>query len=135
MPSSEQRDLRSLLRDRHQWVKMRARLQHTLQAIALNHGLRQRSGLWSQAGHTALQGLAVPPYTSQRRTELLGLYVQLQKRIQLDQQVEEQVQERAQACRLRTHPGVGPVTALATEVFLGDPSWFANGNKVASTSA
>jgi transposase len=27
MPSSEQRDLRTLLRDRHQWVKMRTRLQ------------------------------------------------------------------------------------------------------------
>jgi hypothetical protein len=27
---------------------------------------------------------------------------------------------------------VGPVTALATEVFLGDPSRFAGGNKVAS---
>jgi transposase len=42
MPSIEQRDLRSLLRDRHQWVKMRSRLQHTLQAIALNHALRIR---------------------------------------------------------------------------------------------
>jgi len=42
MPSTEQRDLRSLLRDRHQWVKMRARLQHTLQAMALNHALRFR---------------------------------------------------------------------------------------------
>jgi Transposase len=30
MPSIEQRDLRSLLRDRHQWMKMRARLQHML---------------------------------------------------------------------------------------------------------
>jgi transposase len=30
MASTEQRDLRTLLRDRHQWVKMRARLQHTL---------------------------------------------------------------------------------------------------------
>ena len=29
MPSTEQRDLRTLLRDRHQWVKMRSRLQHT----------------------------------------------------------------------------------------------------------
>jgi hypothetical protein len=36
MPWREQRDLRTLLRDRHQWVKMGARLQHTLQAIALN---------------------------------------------------------------------------------------------------
>jgi Transposase len=41
MPSTEQRDLQALLRDRHQWVKIRSRLQHTLQAIALNHALRQ----------------------------------------------------------------------------------------------
>jgi transposase len=133
IPSSEQRYLRTLLRDRHQWVKMRARLQHTLQAIALNHALRRGSGLWSQAGQAALQGLALPLYSSQRRTELLGLYVQLQKRIQeLDQEVEAQAQQRPQARRLLTHPGVGPVTALATEVFLGDPSRFVNGKKVAS---
>ena len=31
-----------------------------------------------------------------------------------------------------THPGVGPVTALATEVFLGDPSRFADAKAVAS---
>jgi len=31
-----------------------------------------------------------------------------------------------------THPEVGPVTALATEVFLGDPSRFATANQVAS---
>jgi len=31
-----------------------------------------------------------------------------------------------------THPGVGPVTALATEVFLGDPSRFVDGKAVAS---
>jgi hypothetical protein len=35
MPSTEQRDLRTLLRDRHQWVKMRARLQHTLQSPSI----------------------------------------------------------------------------------------------------
>src|SRR4029077_19477569 len=81
MPSTEQRDLRTLLRDRHQWVKMRTRLQHTLQAIALNHALRQGRGLWSQAGQRALQALALPPYTSQRRDQLLSLYGQLQKRI------------------------------------------------------
>jgi len=59
--------------------------------------------------------------------------VQLQQRIQeLDGQVEKQVQQRPQALRLLTHPGVGPVTALATEVFLGDPDRFANGKNVAS---
>ena len=133
MPSTEQRDLRTLLRDRHQWVKMRARLQHTLQAIALNHALRQGHALWSAAGQSALRALALPPYTSQRRTELLSLYVQLQKRIQeLDKEVEAQARQRPQARRLLTHPGVGAVTALATEVFLGDPSRFATANEVAS---
>ena len=35
--------------------------------------------------------------------------------------------------RLRmTHPGVGPVTALATDVFLGDPQRFADGKALAS---
>jgi transposase len=133
MPSTEQRDLRTLLRDRHQWVKIRSRLQHTLQAIALNHALRQGRGLWTQAGQRALRALPLPPYTSQRRDELVNLYVQLQKRIEeLDQQVERQCQQRPQARRLLTHPGVGPVTALATEVFLGDPSRFTHGNQVAS---
>jgi transposase len=31
-----------------------------------------------------------------------------------------------------THPGVGPITALATEVFLGDPARFANSKELAS---
>jgi transposase len=128
MPSTEQRDLRTLLRDRHQWVK-----KNTLQAIALNHALRRGRGLWSQAGQTALRALPLPPYTSQRRDELLSLHAQLQKRIQeLDRQVEEQAGQRSQALRLLTHPGVGALTALATEVFLGDAQRFANGKAVAS---
>ena len=133
MSSTEQRDLRTLLRDRHQWVKMRARLQHTLQAIALNHALRQGHALWSAAGQSALQTLPLPPYTSQRRDELLRSYTQLQKRIQeLDKEVEAQARQRPQVRRLLTHPGVGAVTALATEVFLGDPTRFATANQVAS---
>jgi transposase len=31
-----------------------------------------------------------------------------------------------------THPGVGPITALATEVFLGDPAQFADSKALAS---
>ena len=117
MPSSEQRDLRTLLRDRHQWVKVRTRVQNTLQAIALNHALRHGHALWSSSWAKSTQALALSRYTSQRRDELLRLYVQLQKRIkELDRQVEEEVQQRPQAMRLLTHPGVGPITALATDV-------------------
>ena len=62
-----------------------------------------------------------------------GLHQPLQKSIDdLDQQVSEQARQRPQARRLMTHPGVGPVTALATEVFLGDPMRFADGKAVAS---
>src|ERR1700751_718373 len=42
VPSTEQRDLRALLRHRHQWVRLRSRVQHTLQSMALNHGLGPR---------------------------------------------------------------------------------------------
>jgi len=133
IPSTQQRDLRTLLRDRHQWVKMRTRVQNRLQAIALNHALRQGRALWNPAGQKALQALALSGYSRQRRDELPQLYVQLQKRIkELDRQVEEEAKRRPQALRLLTHPGVGPVTALATDVFLGDAHRFATGNQVAS---
>ena len=50
----------------------------------------------------------------------------------LDQAVLEQAEQRPEVVRWMTHPGVGPVTALATEVFLGDPDRFATGKQVAS---
>jgi transposase len=133
MPSTEQRDLRTLLRHRHQWVQMRTRVQNTLQAMALSNGLRRGTALWSQAGQHALQALPLAPHANQRRIALLALYLRLREGIDdLDQQVSEQARQRPQARRLVTHPGVGPVTALASEVFLGDPARFADGKAVAS---
>ena len=41
--------------------------------------------------------------------------------------VEQEARKRPEVLRLMTHPGVGPVTALATEVFRGDPKRFADG--------
>ena len=133
MPSTEQRDVRTLLRHRHQWVRMRTRVQHTLQSLALANGLRRGATLWSQVGQHALQALPLAPFAGQRRAALLALYPVFQKAIDdLDQQVSEQALLHPQARRLMTHPGVGPVTALATEVFLGDPLRFVDGKAVAS---
>jgi transposase len=133
IPSSEQRDLRTLLRHRHQWVRLRSRVQHTLQSMALNYGLRRGHALWSQAGQHALWVLPLAPHASERRAALLSLYPRLQESIdQLDQRVGQQVQQHPQARRLMTHPGVGPITALATEVFLGDPLRFSDGKALAS---
>ena len=50
----------------------------------------------------------------------------------LTAQVAEQAEHRSGAQLLLTHPGVGPVTALATDVFLGDPQRFADGKALAS---
>jgi transposase len=133
MPSSELRDLRTLLRHRHQWVRIRTRVQNTLQAIALSHGLRRGKTLWSQAGQHTIASLPLPPHTAYRRSELQDLYEKLQGQIdELDKRVSAQALQRPGAKRLMTHPGVGPVTALATDVFLGDPARFADGKAVAS---
>ena len=133
MPSSEQRDLRTLLRHRHQWVRLRSRVQHTLQSMALNHGLRRGRSLWSQAGQDELRALPLAPHASERRKALLTLYPRLQESIdELDRQSGKQIQQRPEARRLLTHPGVGPITALATEVFLGDPLRFSDGKALAS---
>ena len=133
MPSTELSDVRALLLHRHQWVRIRTRVMNALQGIALAHGIRRGAGLWSRDGQATIASLPLPPHAGFRRAELQGLYVHLNKQIdELDHRVSRQARERPQAARLMTHPGVGPVTALATEVFLGDPARFADGKAVAS---
>jgi transposase len=70
MLSIEQGDLRALLRHRHQWVRMRTRVQNTLQSMALRNGLRRGTSLWSQGGQHALQSLLLAPHASQCRAVL-----------------------------------------------------------------
>src|SRR5438552_2676838 len=133
MPSSELRDLRTLLLHRHQWVRLRTRVQNALQAIALSHGLRRGKTLWSQLGQHTMESLPLAPHAAHRRTELLALHGELQAQIdELDERVMNHAQLRPGAKLLMTHPGVGPVTALATDVFLGDPARFENGKALVS---
>ena len=123
MPSTEYRDLRSLLLHRHQWVRMRTRVQNALHAIVLAHGVRRGHTLWNRDGQALLASLPLAPHTADRRSELQALYQHLQAHLdRLDEQVKHVADERPRATLLMTHPGVGPVTALATDVFVGDPS-------------
>jgi transposase len=133
LPSKELLDLRALLLHRHQWVRVRTRIQNALQGMALANGLRRGPSLWSQAGQCAIASLPLAPHTAYRRSELQAMYGKFEAEIEkLNQRVEEQVCERPGAKLLMTHPGVGPITALATEVFLGDPARFADGKALAS---
>jgi transposase len=133
MPSPELRDLRALLLHRHQWVRMRTRIQNALQAIALANGLRRGSSLWSRDGRKAIASLPLAPHTAYRRSALQAMYVKIGAEIEeLNRQVAEQTDHRSGARLLMTHPGVGPVTALATDVFLGDPKRFVDSKALAS---
>ena len=92
-------------------------------AIALANGLRRGTALWSHDGQSRIAALPLAPHTAYRRSELQAMYEKFEAEIEkLNQRVEEQACGRAGARLLMTHPGVGPITALATEVFLGDPA-------------
>jgi transposase len=133
LPTTEQRDLRTLLQHRHQLVRMRVMTQNGLQGLALSQELQRGAKLWSQAGQQALDALPLADYSRTRRQHLQELRQELNQRLQqLDQVVREQAEQRAGARLLLSHPGVGPITALATEVFLGDAQRFPNAKAVAS---
>jgi transposase len=133
LPSQELLDLRALLLHRHHWVRLRTQIQNALQAIALSNGLRRGPGLWSYDGQAKIAFLPLPPHASYRRSMLQALYRKMEEEIeQLTKQVAEQAEQRAGAQLLMTHPGVGPVTALGTDVFLGDAQRFADGKALAS---
>jgi transposase len=133
LPTRELLDLRALLLHRHQWVRMRTRIQNALQAIALANGLRRGPTLWSREGQSAIALLPLLPHTAYRRSALQAMYQKMDSEIEdLTQQVAEQASNRFGARLLMTHPGVGPVTALATDVFLGDPRRFADAKALAS---
>src|SRR3974377_525947 len=62
--SQELLDLRALLLHRHQWVRLRTRIQNALQAIALANSLRRGPSLWGYAGHAQLALLPLLPHPS-----------------------------------------------------------------------
>jgi len=133
VPSPAERDARQLLLHRHKWVRLRTQVKNQLQALALNQGVRRKSKLWSVAGRAELEALSLAPWTHRRRADLLKLLDDLQPGIlDLDRDVAEQAEARPEARRLMTHPGVGPVTALAFVLTMGPVGRFPRGKQVAS---
>src|ERR1700730_1291929 len=133
VPTAVERDDRQLLLHRHKLVRMRTQVKNQLQALALNQGVQRKKKLWSAAGRKQLELLPLLPWASRRRAELLQLLDQLEASIaELDRAVAEQAQARPAARRLMTHPGVGPVTALAFTLTMGPAERFSRGKQVAS---
>lgn len=133
VPSNEQRDARQLLLHRHRLVEMRTRIKTELQHVAMNQGLQKKRQLWSVRGRAELEKLPLEGWTARRREDLLGLLAMLESRVaELDLAVEQAAGNEPQARLLMTQPGVGPNTALAFVVTLGDLTRFKRGKQVAS---
>jgi len=133
VPDAENRDLRQLLWHRHRLVQMRTRVMNQLHVVPLNEGLRRKKALWRPAGRKELESIALAPWASRRRQDLLDLLDQLTPKIQeLTHALEEEVEKRPVTRLLMTHPGVGPLTALAYELVIGTPERFHCGKQIAS---
>jgi transposase len=133
VPSGENRDLRQLLWHRHRMVQARTRIMNQLQAVALNEGLRCKKRLWREAGRQQLEAFPLAPWASRRRRDLLELLDRLSPTIaELTQTIEQQAEKCPEAQRLRTHPGVGALTALAFVLIIGQAERFQCGKQVAS---
>jgi transposase len=133
VPSWENRDLRQLLWHRHRMVQTRTRLMNQLQAVALNEGLRRKKGLWREAGRKQLESFRLAPWASRRRHDLLELLDRLNPTIaELSAAIEQEVEKCPEAQRLRTHSGVGSLTALAFVLIVGEAERFQCGKQIAS---
>src|SRR5713101_5103499 len=133
VPSWENRDLRQLLWHRHRMVQARTRIMNQLQAVALNEGLRSKKRLWREQGREQLEAFRLAPWASRRRHDLLELLDRLNPTIAaLSQAIEQEVEKCPEAQRLMTHPGVGPLTALAFVLIIGKADRFQCGKQIAS---
>jgi len=133
MPNPEQRDLRQLLIHRYKLVEIRTRVKNGLQHLALNRGVRKKSSLWSVRGRACLEALPLEGWAARRREDLLKLLAELERQIgELDRAVSEAAQADPQARLLMTQPGVGPITALAFVLTIGDVSRFRHSKQISS---
>lgn len=132
-PSRQERDQRQLLIHRHKLVQMRARVKNGLQHLALNQGVQRKNKLWNKTGQKMLNQLPLEGWTDVRRQDSLALLRQLDQQIgQLDQAVQQAAESHPEARLLLPQKGVGPITALAFALTIGDVSRFAHSNQVAS---
>jgi transposase len=133
VPSGEEQDLRQLLIHRYKLVRVRAQVKNELQHLAMNQGITRKRKLWSKAGEKVLRELSLKPWASRRREDLFRVRGMLDEQIApLERAVAEAAEKNERARLLMTQPGVGPITALAFVLTMGDVTRFQRGKQVAS---
>jgi transposase len=133
VPTPVENDLRQLLWHRQKLVWMRTSVKNQLHALAMSQGVCRKAKLWTEKGRTELEQLALDPWASRRRTELLHLLDHLTASVnELNQAVEEAGQHREDVRLLMTHPGVGRIVALAFALMIGTVERFPSSKQLVS---
>jgi len=132
LPPVENEQVRQLLVHRCRMVQLRTRLKNQLDAVAKDECMLDPR-VWQQKHRLQVEALPLTGWRAEQRNDLLGLLKELDKRIQpLNKAVRKLADENTEACRLMTHPGVGPIVALAYVLTIGDWQRFPRGKQVAS---
>jgi transposase len=120
-----------MLRYRQKLIKVRTIGKNSLQALALQSGLAKGPHLFTKAGLQELQSAAMTPAMQWQRKQWLQLLESLNERLlETMLWLKQQSQADQRISRLRTHPGVGLLTALCLVHSLEPVSRFANSRKV-----
>jgi transposase len=95
--------------------------------------MRRKKKLWSEQGRAQMERLPLASWASRRRQDLLGLLDRMNPTIEdLTAAIEQEAKKRIEVLRLMTHPGVGPLTALAFVLIIGTPERFKCGKQIGS---
>ena len=131
LPPLQSREVLRMLRYRQKLIKIRTIGKNSLQALALQSGLAKGPHLFTQSGLCELRHAPMSPAMQWQREQWLQLLEPLQQRLlETRRWLQEQSQADQRISRLRTHPGIGLLTALCLVHSLEPVSRFSNSRKV-----
>jgi transposase len=132
-PSVTSREILRMLRYRHKLVQMRTTIKNSLQALSIQSGLSLRAKLFTRAGLAQLQSVTMSPMMQYQRDQWLAALEPVNQRIlEAANWLAQQAAGDERIDRLRTHPGIGLLTALGVVHTLEPISRFSNQRKVAA---
>lgn len=135
VPPATSREVISLLRYRHRLVRMRTMLKNSLQAIALSHRVRIGPRLFSVRGRQQLEALRLTGAQALQRKQCTEMILALTERIEdTERELAGRAEQDRRVERLRTHPGVGILTALAFVHLLEPVTRFERAGKLRPTA-
>src|SRR6266480_4655437 len=127
------RQLRALLRDRIQLVRLRTLLRNRIHAVLADHGHGRAGGCWSGPGRRWLASLELPAASREIIEDGLALIDALQEPIdRLDGEIRQHARTDPRVKVLTQLPGVGPFTAVVIVAETGDIGRFGSARKLAS---